>query len=327
MTEREAERPGLEERSVPVAPRRRLRSLATWVLPYVLAGLVIWFLTTRYSISAIRAEMRKGNSGPLVPLALVTYVVSLAFVSWADTTVLRGLLGKTAAPGYFVMAKGKAASVVLHIVHYALGQGVYATWLARRTGLSLGRAGGLLLYVVAAELGSVCLYATLVILVGRPDVPGAVLPTAATIALALAAFLLVVPSTRLERVGFLHAWAKVGRRRGVAQLGIRLLQHATTTGSTWLAATWFGLEIPLGVMLSYMPVILVVASLPINVAGFGAVQGAWLLLSPWAPPERILAFSVVWQAVSGLALIVRGAPFLRSVLGDIRRGGTPLTPS
>ncbi|MBE7481208.1 MAG: flippase-like domain-containing protein [Polyangiaceae bacterium] len=112
-----------------------------------------------------------------------------------------------------------------------------------------------------------------------------------------------------------------GRARArLAQLGIRLCQHATTTSATWLAARWFGLDIPLTVMLSYMPVILVVASLPINVAGFGAVQGAWLLLSPWAPAERILAFSVVWQAVSALALIARGLPFLRGVLADIRAG-------
>jgi hypothetical protein len=73
-------------------------------------------------------------------------------------------------------------------------------------------------------------------------------------------------------------------------------------------------------MLSYLPVILVVASLPVNVAGFGAVQGAWLLLAPWAPGERILAFSVLWQAFSAAALVLRGLPFLSGVMRDIREG-------
>lgn len=292
----------------------------SWLAPYAVAGLVIAFISQRYSIGAIRAEMAKGQWLPLIPLALVTYFASLGWVAAADRLVLGGLLPPERTPSYFSVAKGKAAAVVLHIVHYALGQGIYATWVARRTGLKLGQAGGLLLYIILAELGSVCLYAALVIALGRPAVPGVVLPTVLGIALAIIGTVLLVPSTRLERFGMLEIWAKVGRARGLGQLGIRLCQHATTTTATWLAARWFGLDIPLPVMLSYMPVILVVASLPINVAGFGAVQGAWLLLSPWASPERILAFSVVWQAASALALIARGLPFLKGVLADIREG-------
>ena len=298
---------------------RRARRVISWVAPYVVGGLVITFILRRYSISEIYGEMQRGNAWPLVPIALVTYVVSLLFVAAADRVVLRGLLGED-IPSYFAVARGKAASVLLHIVHYALGQGAYGTWIARRTGLGLGRAGGLLFYIVAAELASVAVYAGGVILLLRPAVPAAVLPLVLGIAGALVGFLLLVPDTRLERVALLETWGKVGRLRGLAQLGIRLFQHTTTTTGSWLAARAFGLDIPLEVMLAYMPVILVVGSLPINVAGFGAVQGAWLLLSPWASGERILAFSVVWQAFSALALIVRGAPFLPGVMADIRAG-------
>ncbi|MCK6537110.1 MAG: lysylphosphatidylglycerol synthase domain-containing protein [Polyangiaceae bacterium] len=298
-------------------------------MPYVIAAAVIAFISRQYSLRSIWAEMAKGQALPLVPLALATYFASLAWVAAADRTVLRGLLPEELTPTYFAVAKGKAAAVVLHIVHYALGQGIYATWVARRTRLNVGQAGGLIFYIILGELGSVCLYAALVIGIGRPAVPGSVLPVVLGVALAVIAAVVLLPATRSERFGFLQIWVKVGRKRGLAQLAIRVCQHATTTSATWLAARWFGLDIPLGVMLSYMPVILVVASLPINVAGFGAVQGAWLLLSPWAPPERVLAFSVVWQAVSALALLVRGLPFLRGVLADIREGkgqaGVPAT--
>jgi hypothetical protein len=308
------------------SPGRRARRIASWVAPYIVAALVITFILRRYSITEIRAEMAKGHPWPLVPIALVTYVGSLLFVAAADRVVLTGLLGRD-IPGYFAMAKGKAASVLLHIVHYALGQGAYATWLARRTGLTLGRAGGLLFYIVAGELCSVTLYAALVILLLRPSVPDAVLPLVLGIAVTLVAFVLLIPSTRLERFALLETFGKVGRRRGMAQLGIRLFQHTTTSTGSWLAAKAFGLDIPIEVMLSYMPVILVVGSLPVNVAGFGAVQGAWLLLEPWAPGERILAFSVVWQAISALALIARGLPFLRGVTRDIRLGHEANAPA
>ena len=303
-----------------------MKTWLSWLAPYAIAALVIVFISRQYSITAIRAEMAKGEWLPLIPLAFVTYVASLAWVAAADRTVLRGLLAEDLTPSYLAVAKGKAAAVVLHIVHYALGQGVYATWMARRTRLNLGQAGGLIFYIILAELGSVCLYAALVIGIGRPDVPSAVFPLVLGVALAVIAAVVFLPATRSERFGFLQIWVKVGRARGLAQLGIRVGQHATTTTATWLAARWFGMDIPLAVMLSYLPVILVVGSLPINVAGFGAVQGAWLLLSPWAPAERILAFSVVWQAASALALVARGLPFLRGVLADIREGKQSAAP-
>ena len=304
-----------------------MKTWLSWLAPYAIAALVIVFISRQYSITAIRAEMAKGEWLPLIPLAFVTYVASLAWVAAADRTVLRGLLAEDLTPSYLAVAKGKAAAVVLHIVHYALGQGVYATWMARRTRLNLGQAGGLIFYIILAELGSVCLYAALVIGIGRPDVPSAVFPLVLGVALALIAAVVFLPATRSERFGFLQIWVKVGRARGLAQLGIRVGQHATTTTATWLAARWFGMDLPLAVMLSYLPVILVVGSLPINVAGFGAVQGAWLLLSPWAPAERILAFSVVWQAASALALVARGLPFLRGVLADIREGKQSAAPT
>jgi hypothetical protein len=105
-----------------------------------------------------------------------------------------------------------------------------------------------------------------------------------------------------------------------APAGLPVQPSADQWVGTWAAAQAFGLEIPFWVMVSHVPIILIVSSLPVNVAGFGAVQGVWLLLTPWASAERILAFSVIWQLVSCLALIVRGTPFVRGALADIRLG-------
>ena len=85
----------------------------------------------------------------------------------------------------------------------------------------------------------------------------------------------------------------------------------------------FGIHAPLSAMTTYMPIILVVGSMPVNVAGFGAVQGAWLLLTPWAESgEQVLAFSVLWQLAFGVGMIARGVPFIRTVAGDIDRGAS-----
>lgn len=302
------------------ARKSRLRTLLSWGLPYVVAAVVLTALLMRYDATAILAEIRRGSALPLVPVAIVTYVLSLLLVASADSLVLRGLLAPAAAPSWWAVAKGKAASVVLHVVHYALGQGAYGTWIGRRTGIGVTRTGGLMLYIVAAELGSVCLYATIVILVGRPAVPAQFLWIVLGISLAIVLLIWFAGSLPSSRRALFECWARIGRKTGLAQIGVRCVQHAVSTTGTWVAAQLFGLDVPLFVMLSTMPIILVVGSLPVNVAGFGAVQGAWLLLSPWAPAERILAFSVVWQAVSALALIARGLPFLGTVSREVRTG-------
>lgn len=292
------------------------------LFPYLFAAGVLAFLTRRYSVEAIYAEMARGNSLPLIPIAIGTFVMSLTFVAAADSIVLRGLLRPEQVPSYFAVVRGKAATVLLHIVHYALGQGAYATWLARKTGLRLAEVSGLLLYVVLAELCSVCLYAMAVIAIGRPAVPAAVPIFATATGLGLTGLILIVPFAKnlLDRFVILQPWTRGSPLRGLSHLAVRLLQHTTTTVGTWAAAQAFGLDIPFWVMVSHVPIILIVSSLPVNVAGFGAVQGVWLLLTPWASPERILAFSVIWQLVSCLALIVRGTPFVRGALADIRLG-------
>jgi hypothetical protein len=62
---------------------------------------------------------------------------------------------------------------------------------------------------------------------------------------------------------------------------------------------------------------MLVGALPINVAGFGAVQAAWLVFSPWATGEQLLAFQFLWQLWMLLMVVARGAPFVRGAVRDI----------
>jgi hypothetical protein len=80
------------------------------------------------------------------------------------------------------------------------------------------------------------------------------------------------------------------------------------------------MDVPLRVMGLYMPIILLVGSLPFSVAGLGAAQAAWLLLLPWASGPRILAFQMLWQLFTGAGILLRGLPFLRRVVAEIAKG-------
>jgi hypothetical protein len=188
---------------------------------------------------------------------------------------------------------------------------------------------------MGGELAAVCIFTTLVIAIGQPDVPGAVFPFAAITSGVLVFLILISPFQRparrifdfFDRFTVFHPWTRGSRSLGLAQLGVRLVQSLVATLGTILAAYAFGLSIPVGVMMAYLPIIGLVNAMPVNVAGIGAVQGAWLLLEPWAPGEQILAFAVLWTLAAGGAIVLRGLPFVRRVTAEIREGTAAELPS
>ena len=136
-----------------------------------------------------------------------------------------------------------------------------------------------------------------------------------------------------ERVGgwlrlppIFEPWRTVPRLRSFAQIAGRAINIATITAFTWAAMRAFGIDVPARAAAMYVPVILLVASLPINVAGLGAAQAAWLLLLPWATGPQLLAFQAIWNLVSGVGILARGVPFLRGVLRQIEDGAAAAAP-
>jgi len=299
----------------------------TGLIPYVIAAIAIALILRKYPIGRISHEMTRGTWWPLFPMALATFVTTLLIMTVADTIVCRGLLG---APRALDVLRARAATVLLHIVHYAAGQGTYAVWIARKTGATAGAAAGVILYIVAGELAALCIFTTLVIAIAQPELPAAVLPFTAITSVVLILLILIAPFRLPPRRiidffdGFtvFHPWTRGKRGLGMAQLGVRVIQATVAALGTALAARAFGLPIPIGVLVAYLPIIGLVNAMPVNVAGFGAVQAAWLLLDPWAPGEQILAFSVLWSLAIAVALLVRGLPFLRGVTAEIREGSS-----
>jgi hypothetical protein len=92
----------------------------------------------------------------------------------------------------------------------------------------------------------------------------------------------------------------------------------------YYAAHAFGIHIPFGQMLAFLPVIFMLAALPVTVAHLGTTQAAWIFFfSQYASAPRLLAFSlaahlaftstrallgVVWLPAAYLDLVPPTAP-------------------
>jgi hypothetical protein len=280
---------------------------------------VIAILLTKYSLAQIVEEMARGNALAMTPVAAGLAVVSLLNVALADHVVLHGILGR---PGYLAVVRAKAASSLLDLLGYAVGHGSYAVWMARRGGTDALTAAGIMLYVMATDLASVCVVASIAVWSGSVDVPATIRIGAPAVAALLVFFKVVGPlqplRDRSPRV--FHPWSGLPRAHAFGQLALRVLNIYFIVVAVWLAMTVFGLPVPLWAVAVYFPVVLLVGSLPINVAGFGAVSAAWLLFEPWASGEQILAFQLLWTVFIGAAIFLRGLPFVRRMVRDIDAG-------
>jgi uncharacterized membrane protein YbhN (UPF0104 family) len=304
--------------------QRPLRAWLWRLLPWVVTAGVLVVLLRQYSFEAIAAEVWRRDAWPLLPLAVGSAFLSLALVAAADTLILRTCLGQ---PRYWDVFRGKGGTSLLAVLSYGFGHGGYGVWVARKTGADLRTTLGIILYIMLSDLAGVCLVAAAAIWVADPDLPSESRTLLATLAplagLGLVAIGLVgrplvawlVADSRL-----LVAWARMPAPLYLLNLVGRGLIISVYVVATWIGGRIFGLDLPLEAVASYMPVIMLVGSLPFSVAGFGAVQAAWLLFEPWAPGARILAFQFLFHAFGMVGLLIRGLPFLPGVLREIRAG-------
>lgn len=301
----------------------RLRRLATKYGPYVLSAIVIWAILRKYSIGEITTAMSAGNAWPLFPIAMAFAITHILVVSAWDTMVLEAVLG---GPPFLDVARVKAGCAVLQSLGYLFNQGAYGTWIARATGSGVRVAVGLILFTAGSDLAAGSLVATVSILLSR--VPVSDLLRFGAPMLFASVFLVLLgqprePFTRTtldERPGVLRVFRAVPRGRGAAQLFGRIINVSLIILAIYAAANAFGMKLPLRAALAYIPVILLVGSLPVNVMGFGPVQGAWLLFTDWAPGPQILAFQILWNVAVLVANTLRGAVFVPRLLREVAEG-------
>lgn len=297
------------------------------LVPYALTGAIVFAILRQTSPSEIAAQMREGHALAMFPLAIALMIALLALVSIWDGLVIRGSLGK---PRYRDVLRGKAGTSLLMMLGYGFGHGAYGFWIARMTGCGGKRAGGIVLYLVASDLAAVGLAASLAMSFAGDLVPTWLRVVAPMIGVAMLLAIVLGPAL-LARASSPPPWLDpfrlLPRSTGFAQLAGRMLNMALGIAMTWLGARVFGLEIPFLAMAAYLPVILVVASLPINVGGLGAAQAVWLVaFDAWASDAQILAFQLLWQLMSGIGLVLRGLPFVRRVIAEIEEGKERIRP-
>ncbi len=305
---------------VPSEPEGRARRVLQNLGPWIVAAIALAIIFTRYSPRLIVVELGRGNSLLAAGCAFALIALAIFPVVAGDRVVVTVAAG---AIRFVDILRARAACASLQVIHYTANHGTYGLWIARRTGASAATASGAVLYIVASELFAVSFVAAVATTLGGPTVG---IEQVRRVSIGVSSSILLVmllAASRPQAKGrqLFDAWRCISRAGVLTLTSLRVVQIALVVVFAWLGARAFGLHVPLAAMAATLPIILLVGSLPVNVAGFGAVQGAWLLLEPWAESgEQVLAFSLVWQLLCGAAMVLRGLPFVKRTIGELAAG-------
>jgi hypothetical protein len=306
----------------------RYRKLAIKYGPYLLTAVVLVAILRKYSFAEITAAMSRGNAWPLFPIAIAFALTHMAIVSGWDAIVLRPVLG---GPSYWDLVRVKSGCAVLQSLGYLFNQGAYGTWIARATGSGARVAIGLILFTAGSDLAAGSLVASIAIYASGVRVSDVLRFGAPMMFASVFLVLLGQPrepftrATLTEKPGILRVFRAVPRGWGATQLVGRIFNSSLIIFAVYAAANAFGMKLPLKAALAYVPLIMLVGSLPVNVMGFGPVQGVWLLFTEWVPGPQILAFQILWNVAVLVANTLRGALFVPRLLREVAEGPRPST--
>jgi hypothetical protein len=295
--------------------RKRLIRLLAWV---VTGGLLV-LLFRRISFAEVVAAAQAAP-GWVVPMALV----SLFAIYLCDSFAIWKTFGWFLARMSFVdVLLVRGATYLLAAINYNVGQGAIVYFVNRTTGAPVLRGVATVLLIMGVNVLAL-LFLTTIGLNVAPDVPHAVKILVAVAWAGLAFYAVVVavrPRWLRDRPVFDvllgagisgHARALIVRMPHIASLF--LFQITMLRG--------FGVAVPLVDALATLPVVFLVAVLPISVQGLGTTQAAMVYFfaryAPGARPAQeaaVLSASLVAQGIALAFQGVLGVSCLKSRVG------------
>jgi hypothetical protein len=265
------------------------------------------------------------------PLFFAAMIPNTIFYFCWDTLVLAAAVRWFHGPvTYRELLPVRASSYVVAFFNTNAGRGALAAYLSRRLASPFLQLGSTVLFLVLTEYLHLVGWATVGILQIRSEIRRELLwMPLAVAALWLVVFLyaraggtaaswrwLFVP----RRWALLRTFRLAPARRYVQIVLLRSPMFFVSLSLHAVAARAFGLDIPFVRLVAFLPIIFMVAALPITVARLGTTQAAWLFFfSGYAEPSRLLAFSLAAHLTFVVTRSALGIAFLPRAYADLVR--------
>lgn len=296
------------------------------VLPFVIAAALLAIVGANVDLAAVRTSFARVNVPAYLGFSALFLVAMLSADALATALVYRPVLGRIR---YLDLVVVRGASYLPSILNHHVGQAFVTVFLARSHRVPLARVAGGTLLVYASWTACLLVMGGAAVITSGLPAAWLLVPLAAGVGYLV---LLAVRPARLTRVALLGPLFEAGVGGHLTAAAARVPHALVLFAGTWLSLWFFGVSLPPGAALSFIPILMVVATLPITPQGLGTrdVLAATLLL-PYAAgatdPERraaIAASTATWgavltgmEALLGLLLLRRATRLLEGVPVDI----------
>lgn len=316
--------------------RSRLRAIGSRLMPAVVTVAVFWFIFNRVPLERLLVALRDADHARFLALMIPN---TLVYFCW-DTLVLAVAIRWFHGPiRYAELLPARAVSYVVALFNTNLARGALAGYLSRRLRQPFLQLGSTVIFLVLTEYTHLVTWVTIGLLLSGSQTPADLLWIPPAVAGFWLVFLLYTrfgvrpwDVVRLVRHGRLWPKAAGGvrewslfrtfriaplRRYGQTVL-LRMPMFFASLCFHYFAAQAFGIHIPFVQMVAFLPVIFMIAALPITVMHLGTTQAAWIyFFSSHAPPERLLAFSLAAHATFTVTRALVGLVFTPRAYNDL----------
>jgi len=283
----------------------------------------------RMPLAALSSALHEADYVPFLALMIPNTLFYFTWDTLVLTIVIRWFHG---AVPFRDLLPIRAASYVVGFFNTNLGRGALAAYLCRRLRAPFLELGSTVIFLLLTEYTQLVLWAMLGLIGFRAEVTTSLLVVAGTVAVFWMVFFLytklhVTPTSAMRWLFAPRDWS-ILRTFRMATLGrygaiviLRAPMFFVSLCLHYYAAHAFGVHIPFSQMLTFLPVIFMLAALPVSVAHLGTTQAAWIFFfNQYATVPRLLAFSLAAHLVFASTRALVGVVWLPTAYFDLRRG-------
>jgi hypothetical protein len=296
---------------------QRLSTLAARLGPLAATLAVFALIFSRIPFARLVEALAQARLGAFLAL-MISFSL---FFFLVDTLVLLKMIRWFHGPlAYRDLLPVRASTYIVSIVNTQLAQGALALYLNRRFMTPLAEIGGTVLTLILLEVTQLVLFATLGMLAFPSEVPLGLAAGPIAILLLWVGIALLRRSAAPRIVA--NPFLRTLRTATPRQLGTVLaLKGATFVVALVMhsfALPLFGIDIPIVRLLAFLPIVFMVAALPITVAHLGTSQAAWIyFFNDFAAEPQLLAYSLAAHLTFMLANGTLGLVFLPRAYADL----------
>jgi len=311
--------------------------LARKLLPWIVLITIFWLIFSREPLDKVLAEFGRLTLMQIILLSVLS-LIAVAGVAVLDGTAMwYGFSRLEVKIEWKEMALVRSAMMLLASIATLIGQAGLAAHVARKHKISAGAATGMVMFLFLVEIYGMITVATIglpayLLVKGGGAGPSAPVELAVLMVtpawMALTVFIMVVRSGRgagvLERLRLTPLVQPFQAMRPVEFakiLALKTLLAAWQVGITIPAFLIYGKWIPALDMYAFMPLAILVSSIPVTPARLGTTQVSWVaFFQHLVQPEALVAFSLLLQFLLNVCRWLIGAAALPFIYGDIIKG-------